>query len=915
MTDKQAAITFVVVMKKILVAVMLIISQISFAFAKDAVPQFQIGAGILKKPVRIACANGFVYVCDTELSKVLCFDTSGKKLFESGDKIFVSPTGITVSGNGELVVCDSSTTKIVLLDRYLGFIRDLKLPDEVKMLEPYDLCFDQTGVLNVLDRKARTVFRLGLDGKFHGQYMQPGIGENKLSCPQAIASNGKGLAIADAGVGKIIFVGSNFMETKRIGNPGSGPLAVRYPTDICFDRTGNMLVTDRIMSDVNICPTTGTGTVSWGMHGAKDNFTNYFFSDVIKNSTRQDSRNYMDCPTSVAVGFGCVYVADSGLSRIIFEKEDSVYKSPKTDFLPFASQPADVPPIFCDQPVIDFGMVKPNKTYNLKVKVHVCGSGYTNGKVRIAGNYYNVEPKSFIGSAVTLYITHIAPGKSLNNATMTIECNGYSIDIPITAACDLSKGVRFVDSNDSGFVKISSSPASLDLNLLADPGVVEMLTVSSSRITYKTSWSRVARGVDELTITTLTCSAEPSSLVPAASNTIKVTLTPTGSIKPGVYSVNIKAADAVGKYLASRWFTVIVLSNNLEKQSTVVQEVFTAHWCEPCAYQREAGYRLFCEYGPRFFMPAAYHVMDDADFMTTGMTRPEHYDRFKYYGGQGVPVVVNNGEEAKLLPSTKQLAHDRISGRKYSGTTNDYLKMRGDFDFSNKFLDYQLNVSGDISQDSGYANIEAPGYSFEKNTENELIVLLTEDDIEFNAANGEDYHHFAVRLMINGYQTNIYKSNSFCRIEFSIPKMPDGYQIIKENSRIVAFIQNKNTKKMLGTGWFKLNNNVDPDLVFYTGEKPIVLSYNALVPLTVYISNPSVSWKSFRISSTVDPEISVKLGTESLTIGSCSTVPLNIKIDTTNLPGNTKFVTMKLNLEQDSGKSFIYELHLPVMVK
>ncbi|NTU61455.1 MAG: hypothetical protein HGA95_03925, partial [Caldiserica bacterium] len=154
---------------------------------------------------------------------MLCFDTSGSLLFASKEKLFTSPTGIAASDDGDLVVCDSSNASISILDRYLVLKKTLEYPEDVKIVEPYDLCFDKTGVLNVLDRKARTVYRLGLNGRYFGQYMQPGIGENKLSWPQAIASNGKGLAIADAGVGKIIFIGDNFKETKRTGNPGSGP--------------------------------------------------------------------------------------------------------------------------------------------------------------------------------------------------------------------------------------------------------------------------------------------------------------------------------------------------------------------------------------------------------------------------------------------------------------------------------------------------------------------------------------------------------------------------------------------------------------------------------------------------------------------------------------------------------------------
>lgn len=902
-------------MKKILVLLVFAVTQIVVKNAGSQTPAFHFGEGILKRPVRLACANGMVYVCDTGLSNVICFDTSGRLISKSDENTFASPTGIVSDRDGNLAVCDSKAGDIKLLDRNLKLISTLRFPEQAEILEPYDLCFDWTGTLNVLDRKGRCVHRIGLTGRYYGKYMSPGIGENKLSWPQSIASEGKQLAIADAGVGKIIYISDSFRELSRIGNPGSGPMAVRQPSDVSFDSLGNMFLTDTLMSDVNILLADGTGSISWGMHGGKGTSTNFFHSDTVKESQRQDGRNYFDEPMSVEVGNGCVYVADAGMGRIAFEQFEEVCKTPKDYILPFTQSPKDTPLIFANLTAVDFGNVKPSKTYTSKITVNVGTSIFFSGNARVFGNWFDVEPKAFIGTNVTFYITHRSPGIGENKGVLFIESNGHRLEIPLSASCQNSPGIRFEDSENTGFVRLGSNATSVVLNLSADKGIIEPIDFSCTKITYKTPWAKVAKGSEELNLSTVYCYFDKSSVEPSPSNTVRVGFSQTGYTRPGVYSVGIVASDRSGKSKTARWLTLVVLSNSFQKQSTILQEVFTAHWCEPCVLQREAGYRIYCEYGPRHFMPVAYHVMDDADLMTTGMTRPENYERFKVYGGSGVPQVANNGELMKLLTNSKQLAHDRISGRKYSGTTNDYYKMRGDIDSLNKLQDFQLIIWGGIDQNVGNAFIEIPGYDFENNTENELVVLLTEDDIEYGSTNGEDYHHFVVRLIATGHTKSIEKTKSFCRLTFDIPDMPEGFRIKPENSRLVAFVQRKDTKKVIACGWFKLNNPVNAEPAVFTSDRSPIASRGALVQMTFFVTNPSSRWKRLKVELSSDAGTTVSSDVKSLTIGSCATVPLSVKLDTTDTSSSAGMITIKVSLSDDHINDSTIEHVVQVVLK
>lgn len=902
-------------MKKILIVLVVALSQIVVNNAGSQTPAFYFGEGILKKPIRLACANGMVYVCDTGLAKVLTFDTSGNLIAKTDDKEFVSPTGIASDSDGNLAVCDSQTKDIKLLDRNLKLISTLNFPEQAEIIEPYDLCFDWTGVLNVVDRKGRNVHRLGKTGRYYGRYMSSGTGENKLSWPISISTHNKGLAIADAGTGKIIYISDSFKEQSRIGNPGSGPMAVRDPTDICYDDAGNIFITDTVSSDVNIILANGIGNISWGMHGSNGTFTNFFHSDTVKDSKRQESRNYFDNPMSVEVGYGCVFVADAGTGRIVYEKLEEVLKTPKDNILPFKAYQYDTPTLLANLTAIEFGNVKPGKLYTSKILVHVGTSSFSVGNARIFGNWFDVEPKAFIGTNVTFYITHKSPGTAENKGVLLIESNGYKLEIPLSASCSNSPGIRFDDLENPSFVKLGTSAVSVTLNLSADQGIVDSIAFSSTKIVYKTPWAKVAKGVEELNLSTVYLSFDPTSLVPSTGYSVRIMLAQTGFTRPGIYSVGIIASDKSGKISTAKWLNIIVLSNYTSKQSTILQEVFTAHWCEPCVLQREAGYRIYCEYGPRYFMPVAYHVMDDADMETTGITRPENYERFKIYGGTGVPQVANNGELMKLLTNSKQLAHDRISGRKYSGTTNDYYKMRGDLDSVNKLQDFQLNVWGSIAKSKGNVFIEAPGYDFENNTENELVVLLTEDDIEYGSTNGENYHHFVVRLIATSHMDSIEKTSSFCRLSFNIPEMPEGFAIKQENCKIVAFIQKKDTRKIIACGWYKLDNPQDSNPIVFAAERAPAASKGALAYLKLYVTNPSNRWKNFILDLSSDSGTTVSSDIKSLTVGSFATNQFTVKLDTTDAFSTNGLITIKVSLTDDFLLDSKYENTVHVVLK
>lgn len=899
-------------MKKLLVALMLVLCP-GISLSQTTRLPFEIGVGVVKQPVRMATWNSRLYVCDTGLKSVLCFDDLGKLVFKTQDGDLESPTGIDVTADGQVIVTDSVKKSVYIYSSNLDSPRYLKFPDKAKLEEPYDLCIDGTGLLNVLDRATRTVYLIGLTGRYYGQYCTAGLGTNQLAWPVAIASSGQEIVINDAGAGKLVFFSNAHKETRRLGTKGSDPLSVRFPTDSAWDKAGNLYVTDKLLSDVMILPATRTNPFSYGMYGRKGSFTNLFYSDVEPGMTKQDSRGYLNQPESVVIGNGCVYIADTGNGRIVFEDIKTVLEQPRCSYTPFVATATDIPVMFTDPQLVDFGQVKPGILYTKKLTITIPSNGYARGRVSISGNYYNVEPKYFVGSRVTLYITHKTESTGSNFANLAIELGAARLDISIRANCVKAPGIRFLDS-DSRQVVVGTSPVQANLKLELDKGYSGKVNLTCSKITYKTPWSKVARGVDEMVLTTLDCQPEPTTLDSAGENSVRVVFTPVGNIRPGVYSTTVEVRSADGTLLASEGITFSVAYPYLENSATQLLENFTAHWCEPCGFQREAQYRIFAEYGPRAFMPVAYYVMDDADLELTGFTRPDNYERFLMYEGQGVPVNVIDGEMQKMPDNGKQLAHDRIRGRKYSGSTQEYLKLRGDFDLSPHRLGYHMNIWSSFDQKAGSVKVEIPDYDFEKNTENELVLLLTEDDIEYSSSNGEDSHHFVVRTIISKHMTSTQKAGSFLLVNFEIPKMPSGFEVRPDHCRVVGFLQNKKTLKVSAVGWCIPDNKLIAEPIVFFDSKQSSISANSLVPVNIIISNTSDKWKKFNIKLTLPEGFKIVSEQDYITAGSSSPVVYKISIDSSKVFSITQPVPLIVDLEDDDGQKYSSRLVLPTVI-
>ncbi|MDP7579346.1 MAG: NHL repeat-containing protein [SAR202 cluster bacterium] len=189
---------------------------------------------------------------------------------------FVWPTGLDISGDGNVFVSDEHTNQILIFP-----------PDRI---QPYP--------------------EFNPEGEQIGQWGEAGPDEGQLSGPSGIEFDTDGnLFIVNSGNGRIQKFTKDGKFLLGWGSTGNGESEFSRPWGICFDRDGNVYVAD------------------WGNHRVQK-----FTADgkyIMSFGTSHDEGGDLNHPSGVAVDSdGDVYVTDWGHRRVvIFEPNGDVITS------------------------------------------------------------------------------------------------------------------------------------------------------------------------------------------------------------------------------------------------------------------------------------------------------------------------------------------------------------------------------------------------------------------------------------------------------------------------------------------------------------------------------------------------------------------------------------------------------------
>lgn len=879
----------------VLLVFVLLSSNAYFVKAKQE-RRLSIGQNILSHPVGIAIFDGLVYVTDDVLNTCFVFSMSDGRLIKSKGTFNLrlsSPKDIEVSDLGEVFIADSENSRIVVSNTSLDFLREVGGLDKKYLEKPVDVCF-RNGILWVLDQQKRQVLKFDRFGNPLGSFGKPGTGKGELAYPSAIWATSDKVYVADAGQNIVKVFNYNGSELSFFGSAGTQPGSLACPTDIKIDEFDNIYIIDKNNHDLVMYPATNLPTTFFGRFGKITRPINWFHSDSVETDFEIESPGILNNPTCLDFDNNCVYITDTENARILIESRKIIWQTPRLADLPFQTQIPDTPSYIIVPQILDMGSVDVLDYREILIKstANQDNTGFAYFENTSA---FTALPSVFRGSEVTV---RIIPKKSSGpfSGRLVIKIGNELFRIPIRGTFDKVPSFAFANESPK-MITLSENQNKHTFKLYPQNGFIDTIDLKVTQPKFKAGWVKPAKGVDDVTLTTLQVELDSNSITLSQDFSFDIHLNTIGRLRPGFYTFQIDAFSQKSKELYASTTCSLKIENQAEYQrlGTVLFETFTAHWCNNCGFHREAQYRLAHEYSLRRIQPIAMNTLDENDLEVTGMTQPENYDRFKMYDGTGVPLSILNGEIVTASSTTDSpFAADRIKGRKYSGSSFEYWKLRSSFDSVQKAHPMQMNVSGEFDGESGSAmlwyelpdEIDASGLN--------AYFAIVQDNIFYYSDNGEKEHHFVVRQFIKDdtsqtYTHQLQKSSNHYNFNFKTRKMPTNFEIIPDDCILVCFVQSRNTKQILGVARCFLGSPILSKIELFAEKSTIHSLPGGTQSIKLYIANVGTQNELIDISAVAQEQITPSLSEQKIIVpvGSTKTVALTIQVPT-NFPVGSK---------------------------
>ena len=215
------------------------------------------------------------------------------QLREDVDQQIIKPYGVTYA-KGKLYVCDAQGIKVAIIDfanRKFEFLKGSVGAGRLK--KPINVAVDDSGNIFVTDTIRKEVLMYDASGSFVRAY-----GKGIVKKPVDVAVDGTDLYILDLGDSDIKIVDRASGELQRkIGNQEGEPVRIAMPTNLTFDKNGQIYITNISLGNVVKIDKDGHFLASIGKLG-----------DAFGEFTR---------PKGVAVGEGDrLYVVDGGTQNV-----------------------------------------------------------------------------------------------------------------------------------------------------------------------------------------------------------------------------------------------------------------------------------------------------------------------------------------------------------------------------------------------------------------------------------------------------------------------------------------------------------------------------------------------------------------------------------------------------------------------
>ncbi len=234
----------------------------------------------------------------------------------------------------------------------------------------------------------------------------------------------------------------------------------------------------------------------------------------------------------------------------------------------------------------------------------------------------------------------------------------------------------------------------------------------------------------------------------------------------------------------------------------VIGELFTGAWCGYCPYATAAMSQMESNYERTEVVFLAWHYGDILAF-DDGLTRDD------WYGVTGYPTAFFDGVVKEVGGST--------------GTYNNYVNIYNQR--TAKASDLRMTVEGKISPTTGTGDVWVNISCVQTPTLANLrlhTVVFENDYGPYNGGNGEDYHNFVAREMIEGADGTSLTLSQGDTKQFHYNIDGSGYAQDYDKLGVIAFVQSHTTKEVLQAAY--INKPVLPNV-------PPILSQGRASPL------------------------------------------------------------------------------------
>jgi len=213
-------------------------------------------------------------------------------------------------------------------------------------------------------------------------------------------------------------------------------------------------------------------------------------------------------------------------------------------------------------------------------------------------------------------------------------------------------------------------------------------------------------------------------------------------------------------------------------EKMILWESFTNTGCHPCAAANPINIDMIKKYRDRI-VPLFLHTDFPSSKDPFNLAIKEVLKaRLTYYNINGVPRVFMNGTYTKIVGDVAKF--------------DDYIAFE-----KNKFSPIKMKISGKISGDKFISKVEIDPIADAAPAIYKLHVGITESNIKYKALNGETDFPWTLRnLYPSAYGTKIDIIKKGSKIVKNIECSIDP-SWKKENLKVIAFVQNDNTKEVI----------------------------------------------------------------------------------------------------------------------